>query len=239
MSRGNILIVAGESEFAAQVMTRWQAEREVPYFTLASVELWDILLSSELSNGTRNSAYDLLIVGPQLARLTASLLGKLKCFSVPAIHVTRDAALLRSQGSFQSKLLLVPDRAGWLDEVILLSTEVLRRVEAVRAARRAERAAELSEHPAALGRYMLDLRSKITNALTSILGNAELLLCEPRQLPEDSLPRVETIQTMALRLNEIMQRFSSLASEYRLSEKHSQVETENLLEAVAASPEAT
>ena len=41
----------------------------------------------------------------------------------------------------------------------------------------------------------------------------------------ESREQIQTIHTMALRLNEIMQRFSSLATEMRAGEKESQSET--------------
>lgn len=40
-----------------------------------------------------------------------------------------------------------------------------------------------------------------------------------------SREQIQTIQSMALRLNEIMQRFSSLACEMRINEKESRIET--------------
>jgi len=63
--------------------------------------------------------------------------------------------------------------------------------------------------------------------MTSLLGNAELLLLEPGQLSAQSLAQIKTIHTMALRINEIMQRFSSLASEMREVETSSQAETDD------------
>jgi len=53
-----------------------------------------------------------------------------------------------------------------------------------------------------------------------------LLLLEPGELSAQSLAQLKTIHTMALRINEIMQRFSSLASEMREAETSSQAETE-------------
>ena len=74
---------------------------------------------------------------------------------------------------------------------------------------------------------MMDMKHSVNNAMTSLLGNAELLLLEPGQLSAQSLAQIKTIHTMALRINEIMQRFSSLASEMREDETPSQAETED------------
>jgi len=73
---------------------------------------------------------------------------------------------------------------------------------------------------------MLEMRPSVNNALTSVMGNADLLLLEPGQASAARREQLETIHTMALRLNEIMQRFSSLAAEMRAGEKESQAETQ-------------
>jgi signal transduction histidine kinase len=96
----------------------------------------------------------------------------------------------------------------------------------LRLARQAENKASRNEQYATLGRYMTDMKHSVNNALTSMIGNAELLLLEPGQLSKQSLAQIKTIHSMALRINEIMQRFSSLASEMRDSENASQAETE-------------
>jgi len=51
-------------------------------------------------------------------------------------------------------------------------------------------------------------------------------LLEPGQLSAQSLAQIKTIHSMALRINEIMQRFSQLANEMRDAETPSQAETE-------------
>jgi signal transduction histidine kinase len=110
--------------------------------------------------------------------------------------------------------------------LLLVAGESLRRVEAMRLARQAERAAAKNENHATLGRYMLEMTHSVNNALTSMLGNAELLLLEPGQLSSHSLAQIKTIHSMALRINEVMQRFSSLGSEMQEAENVSQAETE-------------
>jgi hypothetical protein len=98
-------------------------------------------------------------------------------------------------------------------------------VQAVARAQRAERLAIESQGHATLGRYMLEMRPSVNNALTSILGNADLLLLEPEQVTAECRDQIRTVHTMALRLHEIMQRFSSLAAEMRAGEKESQGDT--------------
>ncbi|HYM00268.1 MAG TPA: histidine kinase dimerization/phospho-acceptor domain-containing protein, partial [Blastocatellia bacterium] len=110
--------------------------------------------------------------------------------------------------------------------LLLVAGESLRRTEAVRLAKRSELAASKNEGYATLGRYMMDMKHSVNNALTSMIGNAELLLLEPGQLSSQSLAQIKTIHSMALRINEIMQRFSTLAGEMREAENSSQAETE-------------
>jgi signal transduction histidine kinase len=118
-------------------------------------------------------------------------------------------------------------REDWAQTLLLVAGESLRRAEALRLAKQAERNASKNEQYATLGRYMMDMKHSVNNALTSMLGNAELLLLEPGQLSSQSLAQIKTIHSMALRINEIMQRFSSLSSEMREAETVSQAETEH------------
>jgi signal transduction histidine kinase len=59
---------------------------------------------------------------------------------------------------------------------------------------------------------MVEMHHTVNNALTSVLGNAELLLLEPG-LPAPVLAQADTIRNMALRLHEVFQRFSSIEKE--------------------------
>src|SRR4029077_16850631 len=69
------------------------------------------------------------------------------------------------------------------------------------------------ERQATLGRYMLEMRHNMNNALTSVLGNSDLLLLEPGSQSAQTRAQIETIRNMTLRIHEIMQRFSSLEKE--------------------------
>jgi signal transduction histidine kinase len=79
------------------------------------------------------------------------------------------------------------------------------------------------------------MRHTINNALTSMLGNSELLLVEPGLLSAQAREQTETIRMMALRMNEIFQRFSSLETELRYVEKQSGIETRALARSATAS----
>jgi signal transduction histidine kinase len=145
----------------------------------------------------------------------------------------REMQQLRSR---YPRLLHVPLRDDWTQTLVLVAGESLRRVRAGRQAKQAISRAAQSEREAVLGRYMAEMKHSVNNALTSILGNAELLLLEPGQLSAQSLHQIKTMHSMTLRINEIMQRFSSLSSEMREAENASQAETEDLPESLSTRP---
>lgn len=216
VNQPTVLILADDAEFARAVIVRWHTERSVPGFAVVGSDVW---------NGANSAPYELAIVGEvRPARLT-SILKALDAAVKPAICVAKDAASTQALREAHPRILILKQSENWVDDLVLLGGESLRRVEAVARARRAEQAAAASQRFAALGRYMLDVRHSFNNALTSVLGNAELLLIDPGAFTPEVREQIETIRTMSLRLHEIMQRFSSLESEMRFAERDSQAES--------------
>jgi signal transduction histidine kinase len=218
VSQASVLIVSDDTEFARAAAARWQSEAHASEVTLVTSDLW------HASSGT---GYDLIIVGPVRDGKSASILSSLEANSSTAVvcipENENELAGLRKR---HPQSLLIPKRDGWMETLILFSGEALRRVNALNRAQRAERIALEAQRHAVLGRYMLEMRPGINNALTSAIGNADLLLLEPGQLSPGCREQIRTIHAMALRLNEVMQRFSSLAAELRAGEKESQAETD-------------
>lgn len=218
MNQETVLIIADDAEFPRSIMGRWQAERKVPAFTLVGSELW---------KGAQTAPYDLALVGGIRNGRLAIVLDSLDMSHSPTIYVPADSQSATAVRNGHPKLLVLPQHDGWLDALILLSIEALRHAEASARARRAEDAASKDRRDATLGRYMLEQRHGMNNALTSVLGNAELLLLEPGALSAEVRDQVETMHTMALRMHEIMQRFSSLETEMNFAEKESHRETKH------------
>jgi hypothetical protein len=170
--------------------------------------------------------YNLVILGPVQGAKPSSILSSLNAFpAAAAIYVSNDGSNNDFLAAENPHVLFLSREDGWIGTLLLIATEALRRSEAVTRAQRAERLGIESQRHASLGRYMLEMRPSVNNALTSVLGNADLLLLEPEKVSTECHDQIRTIQTMALRLNEIMQRFSSLAAEMRGGEKESQAET--------------
>ena len=217
MRHANVLILTDETEFARLLTACWQAERQAPGITVIGSELW---------REHNAPPHDLVVVGPVSDGKLTNVLRSLDPSTAVILCVPADS---REYGQLRTKyprLVHIPLREDWAQTLLLVAGESLRRAEALRIARQAERNAAKNENHATLGRYMLDMKHSVNNALTSMLGNAELLLLEPGQLSTQSLAQIKTIHSMALRINEVMQRFSSLASEMREAENASQRETE-------------
>jgi signal transduction histidine kinase len=93
----------------------------------------------------------------------------------------------------------------------------------------------LLERQAALGRYILEMRHTLNNSLTSILGNAELMLLEPGMNAPTSRGQIDTIRNMAVRMHEILQRFSSIDKELSVLEKQPETAGSGRSQAAAGS----
>jgi signal transduction histidine kinase len=213
----SVLILSDESEFARLLTACWRAERQAPAITVLSSELW---------NDHDATPHDLVVVGPVREGKLSAVLGSLEPAAAVILCVPADSRELGQLRARYPRLVHIPLREDWAQTLLIVAGESLRRAEALRLAKQAERRAAQNENQAVLGRYMTDMKHSLNNALTSMLGNAELLLLEPGQLSSQSLAQIKTIHSMALRINEIMQRFSSLASEMREAENASQAETE-------------
>ena len=217
MRHASVLILTDDTEFARLLTACWQAERRAPGITVIGGELWreqDV------------PQHDLVVVGPLGEGKLTSVLRSLEPASAVILCVPADSREFGQLRTKYPRLVHIPLREDWAQTLLLVAGESLRRAEALRIARQAEKNAAKNENHATLGRYMLDMKHSVNNALTSMLGNAELLLLEPGQLSSQSLAQIKTIHSMALRINEVMQRFSSLATEMRDVENASQRETE-------------
>lgn len=216
MNPPNVLIISDEPDFARTIMARWHAERSEPAFTLMSSDLW---------NSPNDAQYDVAIVGPIRSGRLTPILKSLDTPMRPTVCVTEEGAGLRTLHDMHPRVVAVREIEGWVDAVVGIVTEGIRRVEAQSRAKKAEQVAALNQRHAELGRYMLEMRHNLNNALTSVLGNAELLMMQSEGLSQAMKDQLETVRSMSLRMHEIMQRFSSLETEMNFAERQSLSET--------------
>jgi signal transduction histidine kinase len=221
VNQPTIVIVSDDPEFSGAICSRWQQERFAPAFTL---------VSGDLCNGLSPEAFDLAIVGSLRSDIQSRVIKVLEQSAKPVVLVTKEDASPENH----PRLLVLQWHEGWLETLVLLASEVLRRAEALARLRRAEQTNSMLERQAALGRYVIDMRHNLNNALTSILGNSELLLLDSNLLSAQPHSQVETVRNMALRMNEILQRFSSLEKELNVAARQGEVELKAKSQAAGA-----
>jgi signal transduction histidine kinase len=209
LDQPTVLVLSSDAEFAHAVLARWQTERSVPAFALVSSRVW---------NGAATAAFDLAIIGP-LEDAAHPALPALEATGKSIICVCANAAAAQALRDKMPRVLPLQRYEGSLDALVLLGSECLRRTEALKRAQQAEQSAALVQRQAALGRYMLEMRHSLNNALTSVLGNSELLLLESGAFSGPVREQIEIIRNMGLRMHEIIQRFSSLESEMKVAEE--------------------
>ncbi len=205
-----VLIVSEDGEFARTITGRWQAERTIPVFTL---------MSGDLCPGIAPASFEVAIVGEVRAGVLPSVLTILEASGRPVIFVASDKQAAYTVRESHGSTLVLRQQEGWVDALILIAAEVLRSAYALERAEVAERSAGRSQAYATLGEYMLDMRHSLNDALTSVLGNSELLLAQAGVLSSGAREQIETIRSMSIRIHEILQRFSSLEIELRYANK--------------------
>lgn len=204
MKQPNILVISDRGEFAQLLMSRWNSERVVPAFTV---------MNSEVYQGHAGPGCDLILVGQIESSRYPAVTESLASSVPPVIVVIPEATENGRTVERPAHLLKVRQHDDWVESVVQLAQECLRCVELTDRVERAEAALSELRAQATLGRYMLDMRHSLNNALTAVLGNAELLLMEPGAHSEEVRDQLVTVRSMALRMNEIIARFSSLEVE--------------------------
>jgi signal transduction histidine kinase len=205
-----VLIISDEPGFSRAVTSRWRGEADMPAFTL---------LGSDSHQGISHNAVDLVLVGGVEKTAMPPVLRALAASGKPAVWVVEDntaSSMIKQQ---LSRCVILPRAEGWMDAVVLVGIEIVARIDAERRMSGAVSARTSLEKEASLGRYMLDARHGLNNALTSILGNSELLLLDPGEVPPSMISQLDTIRHMALRIHEAMQRFSSIEKEMTFVER--------------------
>jgi len=196
-----VLLISDDAEFSSAVPARWLREARVPAFTL---------MTGDLCQSFDPEIFDIAIIGDLQSDSLFRVVKILEASANPVIFARTfdlDANRLPPQA------IVIPPGETQLDTLVLVASQILQRCEAVEFARRVAEAHASAEREATLGRYMLEMRHGVNNALTSVMGNAELLLLEKESLSPEVRLQVETIRNMSLRIHETMQRFSSLDKE--------------------------
>jgi hypothetical protein len=226
--RPTVLILASDPAFAREITAHWPhglaPHAEAPEF---------IVLDEGVSKGLDDGHYDLAIADasfvvktvdkkndrrrPLTKPLSKDLRQSLTAAGKPAIVIHSDPTL-DLYGIHGAIVDLRREPGIWPAVAVLVGREILRRHEAESRAQEAEKNCAAAQGEAILGRYMVEMRINVNNALTTILGNAELVALEPG-LPATVQTQADAIRHMALRLHEIFQRFSSIEKELIVAQR--------------------
>jgi len=226
--RPTVLILASDPAFARDITAAWPQE-PAPRSAAHSNRPEFIVLDQGFSRDLEGSHYDLAIANVAFDQKNAhgkdsqalrknrhqALQQALAATHKPAIIIHSDCSLDFYQ-LHGSVLELRREPGLWPAITGLVGREILRRIRAESRAREAGTVCAAAQAEAALGRYMVEMRTNVNNVLTSVLGNAELMMLEPG-LPANVLAQADTIRNMALRLHEVFQRFSSIEKEQEVS----------------------
>lgn len=226
MDQPTVLIVSDDPEFSRVITGRWQSERNLPAFTS---------MTGDLCQGLDADEFDLAIVGTAPAAALVQVLTALESAGKPVVLVCGAQHSAQSMREAQSRAVILHQREGWLDALVLVASETLRRCDAIKRVRDLEADNALLQRQATLGLYMLEMRHNLNNALTSVLGNSELMLLEPGTFSASIRSQIETIRNMGLRMHEILQRFSSLEKELKVVETQDHRESGTKARSAAAS----
>lgn len=205
MERPTVAIITDDPASANALTRRWLVERETPAFVVVGG-------SSDFRDALD---FDLAVVVKVAAESYVAAIDAQKRTGKPVILVSSASA--RSPKAWN--LSVLPEVLEWPDLVLLLAQEILQRERIGSQLSRFQELNAVLQNEAALGRYMLEVRHNVNNALTSLLGNSDLILLDEEQLTPALRSQVATIRNMGMRMNEIMQRFSSLQKEMQLMEQ--------------------
>jgi hypothetical protein len=238
--RPTVLILASDPAFARAITAAWPQE-PAPRSATHSGRPEFVVLDQGFSRDLEGSHYDLAIADASFDEKSTH--GK----DSQALHKHQHQALRQSLAAARKPAIIIhserihseriySDRSLnfyqlhgavlelrresglWPAIAGLVGREILRRIQAESRAREAGTLSAAAQAEATLGRYMIEMRTNINNALTTVLGNAELMVQEPG-LPANVLAEADTIRNMALRLHEVFQRFSSLEKELRIDKE--------------------
>jgi signal transduction histidine kinase len=179
-------------------------------------------------------AFDVAIVGHLRRDLLSVVLEPLHSTGQPVFCVCHDASTSQLVRDRWPRMSILRPSEHWLETLVLAAAEAVHRSRAEARARTAESNCAALQREATLGRYMLEMRHSLNNALTSVLGNSDLLLLEPGSLSAQTRAQIETIRNMTLRIHEIMQRFSSLEKEMNVVAQQAGQDSYKLYAATAA-----
>src|SRR3954454_3027244 len=118
LDRANVIITSDDPEFSRTLTTRWQSESPpLPNFTLMGADLCESIACESFSLG---------ICGYSSATNAAPVLHAFSACTKPAIFVSASSTACREASDSFDNVMVVRQRDGWADTVVLLAQESLK-----------------------------------------------------------------------------------------------------------------
>jgi signal transduction histidine kinase len=210
VSQPAVLVISETPGFSQTILDLWHIDSNLPSPTA---------MSSDLCGNLSSGSFDLAIVEGLSASRLEALLRQLEPHGKTLLILVSGAPDAEVVRGVAPRALVLQQGECSTQTLMLVASEVVKRIQAVGNLRLAEEALAVNESSAMLGRYITEMRHTINNALTSVMGNSELMLFEPGGFSAHHRSQIETIRTMSVRIHEIMQRMASLETEMKWMEK--------------------
>ena len=206
------VLIISDARFAAAVIERWQRTVVCPSSSGACSADF-VSMAADVSSGDATSAYSVGVIGPVAAERLTTLLERFGRTERPVLVVGDDACLAQVERAALPNVIGIEQQGDWIGKIVLSLVHLLGGTRDEVSAT----AEAVVPDDSAVGRYVGEIRHKLNNALTAILGNAELLLLDAPALTENAREQVATIHQMALSLHEMFRRMQSLEAERQYS----------------------
>jgi signal transduction histidine kinase len=198
--REKVLIVSGDPEFDAALLRSWRVAGSVPEYQVvepdASCE-WPVSCVAVLDGAKLHS------------RLPVD---------IPMVITVTDGELIPVIVEAGRRIVQLRRDAGWAEIAAVLAWECVLREQALQRGDKLEERLSRTERFSALGKFIAGHQHDMANALTGLMGHAELLMTE-RDISQDFRHKMGTIHAMSLRIHDVLQDLSSLDRELRVAER--------------------
>ena len=217
MERTQVIILSVQEDIAREVTARWRD----PQAEQPNVKL---LTHGHVAASHTVSMQTIVVAGPELEQ-KPEVLSNLELRQIPTLYILGGDETSEGMAKKFPSLHVFPGTSEGLNSLVRTGGLIQRRLSAEFRAEKSAAELQVLTSQAQLGRYIIDVRHNFNNCLTAVLGNAELLLMENGNLPVPIKDQLDTILSMALRMHQMMQRFTSLETEMQFADKHSHGDT--------------
>jgi signal transduction histidine kinase len=198
--RDKVLIVSGDPEFNAALLRSWQVAGSVPEYQVVEPGAPCECPASCVA----------VLDGAKLhSRFSAE---------IPMVITVTGGELVPVIVEAGRRIVQLRRDTGWAEIAAALALQCVLRQQALQRGDELEERLLKTERFSALGRFIAGHQHDMANALTGLMGHAELLMTEPG-ISHEVRQKMGTIHAMSLRLHDVLQKLSSLDRELRVAER--------------------